>query len=87
MRSEHLQSWLAAVTREERPDTENWDRLVDILQTYFGVSGYQQSLLGRWWSSLRRVMVSSEVLVSSSCCGRRCWGSSIGGSGMGGTVP
>ena len=35
MRSEHLQSWLAAVTREERPDTENWDRLVDILQTYF----------------------------------------------------
>ena len=35
MRSEHLQSWLAAVTHEERPDTENWGRVVDIIQAYF----------------------------------------------------
>ena len=36
MRSEHLQYWLAEATRNERPDTENWDWVVDILQTDFG---------------------------------------------------
>ena len=35
MQAEHLHSWLAAVTREERPDTSNWDQVVEILQTTF----------------------------------------------------
>ena len=36
MRSEHLQYWMSEATRDERPDTENWDWVVDILQTDFG---------------------------------------------------
>ena len=35
IRSEHLQSWLTAATREEQPDTANWDRVVEILHTAF----------------------------------------------------
>ena len=35
IRAEHLQYWLVGEKREERLDTENWDRVVEILQTYF----------------------------------------------------
>ena len=35
MQAEHLQYWMEAATREERPYTANWDRVVDIIQTYF----------------------------------------------------
>ena len=36
MRSEHLQYWLAEATRDELQEMENWDWVVDILQTDFG---------------------------------------------------
>ena len=35
MRSEHLQAWLAETKREERPDTEKWDKVVDMIQYAF----------------------------------------------------
>ena len=35
IQSEHLQSWLAAVTYGVWSDTANWDRVVAILQTEF----------------------------------------------------
>ena len=35
MRSEHLELWLASVTRKERPDTSHWDRDKDIIHTEF----------------------------------------------------
>ena len=35
MWDEHMQYWLKAVTCEDRSDTENWDRVVDIPQTDF----------------------------------------------------
>ena len=35
MRLEHLQYWLVAATREERMETVNWERFVEILQTAF----------------------------------------------------
>ena len=31
MRAEHFQSWLAAATLKEHPDTANWERVVKIL--------------------------------------------------------
>ena len=35
MQAENFQYWMEAATREERPYTANWDRVVDIIQTYF----------------------------------------------------
>ena len=35
MRAEHLQGWLAAVTREKDPDTGHWDQVIDLVQTVF----------------------------------------------------
>ena len=35
MRAENLQSWMESATCKERPDTDNLDRVVDILQTKF----------------------------------------------------
>ena len=36
IQAEHFQSWLATATHEERLETEKWDWVVKILQTYFG---------------------------------------------------
>ena len=35
MRLEHLQAWLVEAMRKERPDTANWDWVVDIINTVF----------------------------------------------------
>ena len=35
MRTEHLHSCLVVVTQEERPDTSNWEQVVDIHQMVF----------------------------------------------------
>ena len=35
MQAEHLQYWLTATTHKEQPDTANWERVVEILQTAF----------------------------------------------------
>ena len=35
MRVDNLQLWLVAATHEERPETSNWDRVVDIIQVEF----------------------------------------------------
>ena len=35
MQSKHLQTWLVTATREEFLDTENWYRVVELIQTSF----------------------------------------------------
>ena len=35
MRAEHIQAWLAEANREERPDMEKWEKVVDVLQYDF----------------------------------------------------
>ena len=35
MRAENIQAWLAEATREERPDTYNWGKCLDIIQSTF----------------------------------------------------
>ena len=35
MRSEHLKAWMVEAMSKERPDTANWDWVVDIIQTVF----------------------------------------------------
>ena len=35
MKAEHLKALLGAATREKKPDTETWDKVVSVIQVSF----------------------------------------------------
>ena len=35
MKADHLKAWLRSVTREKEPDTETWDKVVNVTQLEF----------------------------------------------------
>ena len=57
MRAEHLKDWLSAATREDSPDTANWDTLVELVQHVWRTGELPTALL---WSALVRLPKPKE---------------------------
>ena len=74
MRVKHLQSWLAAATCKERPETTNWDQFVETTQTVFMNDRLTEECAWKTAILITKRKIISGDLGLSNLYGSNYWG-------------
>ena len=61
MKVEHLNEWLWAATIEKDPDTETWDKLVNVIQVAFQEGYIPEALMWKTMFLIPRVNGSTYI--------------------------